>query len=209
MRIVEPSVEFITPLNKEELYKKIELCGRVCYKSEDKITEDSAEKFIRNVIKRGHESVLEHASVTCKLTVDRGVTHETVRHRIASYSQESTRYCNYGQERFGNNISVTKPVEIIEGSAAMNIWLNAMEYAEKAYFALLNEGCKPETARSVLPTCTKSEIVATMNIREWRHFIKLRAAKDAHPDIQVAAKAILKEFREKIPVFVEDIELEV
>ena len=209
MRIVKPSVEFVTPLNKEEIYKKIELCGRVCYKSEDKITEDSAEKFIRNVIKRGHESVLEHANITVKFITDRGISHEIVRHRLASYNQESTRYCNYSQERFDKEITVICPSELNEDGALFNIWEDACMEAEQNYFDLLKFGVKPEIARSVLPTCLKTELVMTANIREWRHFIRLRGSKAAHPDIRILAKMLLEDFWEKAPVLVEDIDLEV
>jgi hypothetical protein len=107
MKIVKPSVEIIDNLNPREILKKLELCGRVCYKSEDKITPESAVKFISNIIKRGHESVIEHFSFSVKFIVDRGVSHEIVRHRIASYSQESTRYCNYSEDGFGLSVGTT------------------------------------------------------------------------------------------------------
>ena len=125
MKIIEPSVEFVTPMSIIPgivIMKRIEEIGRVCYKSEDKITEDSYKKFIGNIIKRGHESVLEHCSVTMKFICDRGVSHEIVRHRIGSYSQESTRYCNYSNDKFGNEITVIKPCFYEEGSNKYRIW---------------------------------------------------------------------------------------
>lgn len=205
MRVINPSVEILSPLNKNEIYRIIENAGRICYKSENKIGNDSAEKFIRNVIKRGHESVIEHVSITVKFITDRGISHEIVRHRLASYSQESTRYCNYGNNRFGNEITVVKPLEIEDDSIEYWIWEKAMQKAEKIYFQLLKEGCKPQTARSVLPTCAKTEIVMTANIREWRHFIRLRRSKDAHPDIRLLAEKLLEQFMEEIPILFEDL----
>lgn len=208
MKIVAPKAEIITPIDGKAILSHIEQVGRVCYKSEDKISEDSAEKFVGGIIRRGHEAVIEHFNITVKFTTDRGITHEIVRHRIASYAQESTRYCNYAKDKFCNEISVIRPVDICEGTKEYEDWVSAMEAAEKFYFALLSDGCKPQTARSVLPTCTKTELMATMNLREWRHFIKLRAAASAHPDIRVLAKDLLRQFQEQIPVIFDDIEIE-
>lgn len=209
MRIIEPKVEIITPISGEEILKHLESVGRVCYKSEEKITEDSAKAFIANMIKRRHEAVIEHFNITVKFTTDRGITHEIVRHRIASYAQESTRYCNYNKDKFGKEISVIKPVYIEEGTVEYEDWLRAMTCAETSYFRLIEDGCKPQTARSVLPTCTKSEIMVTMNLREWRHFIKLRSSKAAHPDIRILVIELLKQFKSAIPVIFDDIEVEV
>lgn len=207
MRIIAPSVEIITPLNGQEILRHIEQVGRVCYKSENNINEESAEKFVAGIVRRGHEAVIEHYNVTVKFTTDRGITHEIVRHRIASYAQESTRYCNYSKDKFSNEITVIRPVDIEEGSQAEEDWKAAMEAAEKFYFALIADGCKPQTARSVLPTCTKTEIMVTMNMREWRHFIRLRAAEAAHPDIRILAKDLLAQFKAQIPVLFDDIEV--
>lgn len=208
MRIVEPKVEIITPINGDEILKHLEKVGRVCYKSENLIADESAEKFVAGIIKRGHEAVIEHFNVTVKFTTDRGITHEIVRHRIASYAQESTRYCNYNKDKFGKEISVIKPVDIKEGTKEYEDWVNAMKNSEASYFALIEDGCKPQVARSVLPTCAKTEIMVTMNMREWRHFIKLRASKAAHPDIRILAIDLLKQFKEIIPVIFDDIEVE-
>jgi len=186
MIIVEPSVELltITPFPAQV----IELAGRTCYKSEGKITEDSADKFVKMIGKRGHASVVEHASATFRIVTDRGITHEIVRHRLASYSQESTRYCNYGKEKFGEEISVVEPSGLTED--ARMAWMSGVRAAEMSYFAMLKHGMKPQAARSVLPTCLKTEIVMTCNFREWLHFITLRMAKAAHPDIRPIAHAV-------------------
>ena len=206
MKVILPSVEFITPINQEAVLKRIEECGRVCYKSEDKITEDSAEKFVRNIIKRGHESVLEHCSFTVKFTVDRGVSHEMVRHRIASYSQESSRYCNYSSGKFGGEITVIKPCYLVEGSQQYERWYEACSDAEDAYFDLLEMGCRPEQARAVLPTSLKTELVMTANIREWRNVLKLRTDAAAHPQMREVMRLMLTILHHKMPVLFGDIE---
>ena len=188
MKIVQPSVEllWITP----EPYKHIEMSGRVCYKSEDKITEDSAVKFCAMIKQRGHESVVEHAVASFRIICDRGITHEIVRHRIASYSQESTRYCNYSKDKFGNEIAVIEPPDL--NFEQREEWGRAMTVAEIAYNNLIDFGCSPQIARSVLPTCLKTEIVMTANFREWMHFIKLRTSPGAHPQIRPIAEGIRK-----------------
>lgn len=190
MNIMKPSIEIIDTPDYQAVLKKIEQIGRVCYKSEENIGDDTAEKFIRGIIKRGHESVIEHQNITVKVICDRGVTHEIVRHRIASYSQESTRYCNYTSDKFSNQISC---IDIATGfhydmdnktdRRKWQIWNDAMEAAEKYYFQLIEAGAKPEEARSVLPNSLKTEIVMTMDLREWRHFIRLRGSRAAHPQI--------------------------
>ena len=205
MRIVIPSVEIMTPIDGADILRRVEAAGRVCYKSESAIRDGSAEKFVANVIKRGHESVLEHVSLTVKFIVDRGVSHEIVRHRIASYSQESTRYCNYGNDKFGSEITVVKPVFFDEGTTAYEIWKRSCEDDEKAYFDLLNEGCSPQQARSVLPNSLKTELVATMNLREWRHFFRLRTAMDAHPQMREVATLLLIMMKNAIPVVFDDV----
>lgn len=208
MRIVEPKVEIITPINGEEILKHIEKVGRICYRSENNISDGSAEKFVGGIIKRGHEAVIEHYNITVKFTTDRGITHEIVRHRIASYAQESTRYCNYSKDKFSNEISVIKPVDIKEDTIEYETWKEAMNDAERAYFRLINSGCKAQVARAVLPTCTKAELMVTMNLREWRHFIKLRSSSAAHPDIRILAIELLNQFKAQIPVIFDDIEIE-
>lgn len=180
MKIVKPSVELLWITQEPEKY--IEIAGRTCYKSEDKITPTSNQEFahkICNVVK--HHSVVEHACACFKFVTDRGVTHELVRHRIASFSQESTRYCNYGNDKFGNEISVIEPPFMNEKARAS--WEASCLESEKRYFEMLENGCKPQIARSILPTCLKTEIVVTANFREWLHIFKMRCAENAHPQI--------------------------
>lgn len=200
MKIIKPSFEILDDIDGKEMLKKIELAARTCYKSEDKITDDSAEKFVRNLIKRGHESALEHEKVSVRIICDRGVSHEIVRHRIASYSQESTRYCNYSNGKFGGELTFIKPCFFEEGTVVYNCWRDACKKAEDAYIDLLNCGCTPQEARSVLPNSLKTEIVMTANLREWRNFFKLRCAPDAHPQMMEIAMMMLEEFRKLIPV---------
>ena len=212
MILVNPEIEIIDMAEYPEVLKKVETIGRVCYTSEDKINDESAEKFISGIIRRGHESVIEHEIVSIRVICDRGVTHEIVRHRVASYSQESTRYCNYSKDKFQNQISV---IDIATGFAydldheidcrKYKIWQEAMESAEKYYFQMIEAGASPQEARSVLPNSLKTELVMTMNLREWRHFLKLRLAEAAHPQIREVSRMILKVFQEKLPVFFQDI----
>lgn len=211
MRVVQPSFEIInmTGGSPLELLKVIEQAGRVCYKSEDKITIDSHEKFIKSILNRGHEAVIEHGVITCKIICDRGVTHEIVRHRLASYCQESTRYCNYSQDKFDQQITVIEPVYLEKGTPVYNRWWRACNDAENAYFDLLLHGCTPQEARAVLPNSLKTEIVITMNVREWRHFFKLRCSKAAHPQMREVAVMGLLELCEKLPILFEDIYKEV
>lgn len=206
MRIIEPSVEILTPIDGEAILKMLESVGRTCYKSEDKIQEGSAEKFISNIVKRGHEAVIEHYNITVKFICDRGVTHEIVRHRVASYCQESTRYCNYSNDKFGSEITVIKPLYLEPGTLGYDAWFMALQTAEGAYFDLLDWGCSPQEARAVLPNSLKTELVMTANIREFRHFFKLRCSKAAHPQMREVANMLLKEFKERIPVLFDDIE---
>lgn len=206
MRIIEPWFEILDEINGEEILKRIEKIGRVCYKSENKITDDSARKFVTNILKSGHESVIEHEKISVRIVCDRGVTHEIVRHRIASYSQESTRYCNYCNEKFGKELTLIKPLFWKEDSMEYNMWLDTMQTIENTYNKLIEVGAEPQQARSILPNSLKTEIVVTMNLREWRHFFQLRTSKRAHPQMREVACAILEDFRGKIPIIFDDIE---
>lgn len=208
MKVINAGYEFITPIDGNIILKRIEQAGRVCYKSEDRITDESAIRFAKDIINRGHEAVLEHCSFTVKFIVDRGVSHEIVRHRVASYCQESTRYCNYSKDKFGNEITVIKPCFWEEGSNQFIEWKSAMKIAESHYFDLLAMGATAQEARSVLPNSLKTEVVMTANIREWRHFFKLRCSPAAHPQMREVAVPLLKELQEKIPVLFDDIEVE-
>lgn len=207
MKIISPSFEILGHVDGQAVLQHIERCGRVCYKSEDRITLTSAQTFVGNIIKRGHEAVLEHASVTVKFVVDRGVSHEIVRHRLAAYCQESTRYCNYSKDGFGGEITVIRPLYLKEDTAGWDIWKDACASAEAAYFDMLTLGCSPQEARAVLPNSLKTEVVMTANLREWRHFFKLRTAPAAHPQMREVAVPLLCQMQEFIPVVFDDIEL--
>ena len=207
MKIINPSFEILSPVDGQAILQHIERCGRVCYKSEDKITDTSAQTFVGSIIKRGHEAVLEHASVTVKFVVDRGVSHEIVRHRLAAYCQESTRYCNYSKDGFGRQVTFIQPHFLDRGTRGWELWVLACEQAEKAYFDLLNWGCSPQEARAVLPNSLKTEVVMTANLREWRHFFKLRTAPAAHPQMREVTIPLLRRMQELIPVVFDDIKL--
>lgn len=221
MNIVSPSFEIITPVDGEAILKTIEEVGRTCYKSNDKITNDSCYGFVKRLIDMGHEAMIEHYNITVKLINDRGVSHEEVRHRIASYAQESTRYCNYSKDKFGNEISY---VDLLGGmqldpkvnkltaetfDAIYNEWLSACFDAEQHYNRMIELGATPQIARSVLNNSTKTEICITMNLREWRHFFKLRCAPSAHPQMREIAMKLLKAFKFMIPVIFDDIYQEI
>lgn len=205
MKIIEPSVTILDEIDATKILRKLEMAGRTCYKSEDKITEDSAGKFLANCLKRGHESLIEHQSISVRFVCDRGVTHEIVRHRIASFSQESTRYANYSLGKFGGEITVIRPCYWQEGSPQHEMWKKACENAETAYLELLKNGATAQEARSVLPNSLKTELVMTANIREWRHFFRLRTEKASHPQMVQVARMLLKKFRERIPVVFDDV----
>lgn len=208
MKTIKAYTQIIGEINGQEILKKIEMVGRTCYKSEDKITEDSAEKFVANLIKRGHEAMLEHASFTVKFVVDRGVSHEIVRHRLASFAQESTRYCNYAKDGFGGEITFIEPCFLEEGTMELECWKDSCRCAEWSYFKMLECGATPEKARAVLPNSLKTEVVMTANLREWRHFFNLRAANKtgkAHPQMLEVTRPLLKELKQLIPVVFDDI----
>ena len=188
-------------IDSSKILKDLERYGRVCYKSEHLITEDSAKEFIGRILKSGHESVIEHVSITVRVICDRGVTHEIVRHRIASYSQESTRYCNYCKK----GIEFIEPIFFVEDKEKYDLWLSAVATCEAVYNKLIEAGATPQEARSVLPNSLKTEIVITYNLREWRHFFRLRCSKAAHPQMREVACAILKDFKKRIPVIFDDI----
>lgn len=226
MKIIEPYIMLEDNIDGEEILKKIERIGRVCYKSENNIKEGSAEKFVSNILHRHHESVIEHVSISVRVICDRGVSHEIVRHRIASYSQESTRYCRYIDDKFGNELTFIKPCWFINSLDYLNKyakdktyensedllegefdWINAMQSIEDNYFILIKDDeWTPEQARSILPNSIKTELVMTMNLREWRHFFKMRCDKAAHPQMREIAYMILDTFKTNIPIIFDDIE---
>lgn len=209
MKIIHPSHTFETPIAGEHgraLLQLIERAARTCYKSECKITGDSAGEFVRKIAQvKKHVSVIEHASVTIRFVCDRGVSHEIVRHRIAAYSQESTRYCNYAKDQFGNEITVVEPPFWPVASEPWMQWKLACENAEAHYFALLKHGASPQEARSVLPNSLKTEIVMTANLREWRHVLSLRCAPAAHPQMRQLMIPVLDEFQKHLPELFDDL----
>ncbi|EPR42745.1 thymidylate synthase, flavin-dependent [Desulfovibrio sp. X2] len=205
MRIVEPSFEIMHMAEPEEVLRLLELAGRVCYKSEDRVAPGTAAPFIGRIVRSGHESVIEHASATVRFVCDRGVTHELVRHRLASYSQESTRYANYAKDRFGREITVIRPWFWAEDDTRYALWTQAMQAAEDAYLALTDAGATPQEARSVLPNSLKTEIVMTANLREWRHVFRLRCDTPAHPQIRQVMLPLLAEFSRRLPVLFGDL----
>ena len=216
MRTIEAHVEFINAPEYAVVLDTIEKVGRTCYKSEHLITEDSAEGFVRRLIQRGHEAMIEHASVTLRFFNDRGISHEEVRHRIASFAQESTRYCNYSKDKFDGEVTyidLTQGMELdstvreLDYSTKLAIyheWMKACLDAEDHYMKMLSLGATPQIARSVLNNSTKTEICITMNFREWRHFIRLRNDPTAHPQMREVAQQALDMLYGKYPVFFEE-----
>lgn len=207
MKIIDSSIAVDWIESGSRMLQRLEIYGRTAYKSEHMITLESGKEFIKMLTKKEHLSVLEHVSVSVRVICDRGVSHEIVRHRIASYTQESTRYCNYSKEKFGSEITFIRPYFLQplpfagcqNTSTLYEVWFGAMREAEQTYLQMIDLGAKPQEARSVLPNSLKTEIVMTMNLREWLHFFKLRTAPSAHPDMQRVAKAILNDFKVHIP----------
>lgn len=201
MNIIKASVELVNAPDYQTMLNTIEQAGRVCYKSEDKIEEGSAERFVQAILNHGHEAVIEHSLITVKFICDRGVSHEIVRHRLASYCQESTRYCNYSKSKFCNEITVIEPCYLKPGTAGYLLWRRACKTAEIAYMDMLDNGATPQEARAVLPTSTKTEVVMSANIREWRHFLRLRNAPAAHPQMQEVARMLQHLLHTNYPIF--------
>ena len=211
MKIIKPYYEILSDIDGIKLLKQIEKAARTCYKSEDKIAEDgsSARKLVAALIKSGHEAMIEHSQLSVKFICDRGVSHELVRHRLFSFAQESQRYCNYGKGKFGAEITVIEPCFWVNdddhSKIAYDLWYEVCKNAEKMYFKLLNYGATPQEARSVLPNSTKTEIVVTGNLREWRNFFKLRVDNAVHPQMRELTIPLLKELKERIPIIFDDI----
>jgi thymidylate synthase (FAD) len=215
MILVKPSFEILALMGQS--LSIIEEAGRTCYKSEDRITTGSSKKFVESILKRGHESVIEHSAATVKIICDRGVTHELVRHRLAAYSQESTRYCNY---KGGITFVIPPWVNIPAGIYSKEednrigrvlsdiIWYKLVLYSEWDYIRLLELGWTPQQARSVIPISTKSEIVVTANFREWRHILKLRCSKAAHPQMREIMIPLLKKFQQLVPIIFDNLDID-
>jgi thymidylate synthase (FAD) len=197
MKIERPKVIIESKINRTQILKKLEQCGRVCYKSENKITDDSASAFVTKLVRSGHLSVIEHISLTAKFITDRGISHELVRHRISSYSQESSRYCNYGN----GGLAVILPGDISPEmtDSVHQEWEAAVKEAERSYLNMIQMEVAPQIARSVLPTCTKTEIVATANLREWRLILEQRTSTAAHPDMRRLMRPLLRYLRLQLP----------
>lgn len=229
MQVIRQSWQFVRTPDGEDILRQIEEAGRTCYKSEDKMTPESAREFVKKALDMGHHSIVEHANVGVRIITDRGVTHEIVRHRIASYSQESTRYCNYAKGQFGWEITTILPVwfygttglfppgEVFEHLKTDDVtdlsareiqylkWYHSMIRIEEDYLSLLKLGQSAQEARSVLPNSLKTEIVMTCNVREWRHFFNLRGGKAAHPQMRDLALDMLKGFKKTVPVIFDDL----
>jgi thymidylate synthase (FAD) len=205
LKIVPPSHKIIALPDKLSVLKLLERIGRTCYKSEDKMTVDSARDFVKRLIRSGHHSVIEHLGVTVHFVCDRGISHELVRHRLASFSQESTRYANYSKEKFGREITVIRPFFWDKDSSRYLAWANAMEQAEKHYLQLIQLGARPEEARAVLPNSLKTELIMSCNFREWRHIFEQRCSRAAHPQMRELLLPLLQEFPEKIPILFDDL----
>lgn len=208
MQAIKQYTQIYKDFDGQKVLQKIEAAARTCYKSEGKIQEGSAAKLVAGLIKSGHEAMLEHASVTVKFVVDRGISHELVRHRLASFAQESTRYCNYSKDDFGSEITFIIPDYLEYKSEGWNIWKESMKQAEDAYFKMLDFGLSPQQARAVLPNSLKTEVVMTANLREWRHFFKLRTLGTTgkpHPQMLEVAVPLLEDMKNLIPVVFDDL----
>ena len=218
MKIIEPYYIVLTPISDDGIaeLQRIEQAARTCYKSENNTSSDgeSAKKLVTSLIKSGHEAMLEHSSLSVKFVVDRGVSHELVRHRLFSFAQESQRFCAYNKDKFGNEITFIKPPfyrpeddnwdKTQEYDWGIS-WYRACRVAEESYFQMLANGASPQIARSVLPNSTKTEIVVTGNYREWRNFFKLRVDKAAHPQMREVTIPLLHVLKGMIPIVFDDI----
>ena len=205
MQIIQPSVEIMSAVDGQAILRHLEVVGRTCYKSEGLITDTSAETFVRKLIARGHEAIIEHESISVRFICDRGVSHELVRHRLASYAQESQRFCNYSKAQFNSEITLIKPCFLLEGTEAYRQWEWTMHRAECAYFDLLDIGLSPQEARCVLPNSLKTEVVMTANLREWRTVLRLRCSKAAHPLMRAVMLMLLEKLHAAIPVVFDDL----
>ena len=206
MKIIEPNIKeiiFHIPEGYKSIEEFIESVGRTCYKSENKITPGSADTFVKMLNDKGHHAMIEHAFATLRIEADRGFTHELVRHRLASFAQESTRFCNYSKGKFGKQITVVKQPGLTEGQE--KLWEQAIETAEAYYLALINSGVSSQIARSVLPIGVKAEIVITANLREWMHIFRLRCNNAAHPIIRDIMCSALIFFSTRIPSIFESL----
>lgn len=205
MKIIKPWIE-IERIDGKSIMKNSEKACRTCYRSENLTTEESYKNLIKNCLNRGHESILEHEKITIRMCCDIGVYKDLTRHRFGSFSIESTRYCNYGKDKFDNEIKFIEPCNIEKGTTEYAQWFNTMNIIEKTYNEMTRLGCIPDQMRMILPHSTAAEVVMTANIREWRHILSLRAAKMTHPSVQQLMIPLLLYFKEKMPELFDDIE---
>ncbi|MBQ2884985.1 MAG: FAD-dependent thymidylate synthase [Alphaproteobacteria bacterium] len=205
MKLIEPSIE-VQSFNGEQIMKNIEQACRTCYRSEDKISNESYKTLLKNCITRGHESVMEHEKITVRMVCDIGVYKDLTRHRIASFSIESTRYCNYGKDKFDNEIKFIKPCNIDEDSDLYAFWEHTMRRIEMNYLHMAEHGATPDQMRMILPHSTAAEVCMTANIREWRHILDLRTKKMTHPSIRQILIPLLLLFKTEMPELFGDIE---
>lgn len=211
MKLIQSKVEILDKIDGKEIISRLATVARTCYKSEDRSSEEADLRLVKNLIQSGHHAMIEFYDITVKVTCDRAVAQEWTRHRVANYSMESQRYCNYSKSKFGNEITFILPSWLEGGTDFLNSescsyqFVRGLEYAEARYFELLNLGWKPQQARVVLPNCTKTELNCKMNLREWRHFLSLRCSAAAHPDIRKLALDLLERFHEQIPIIFDDL----
>jgi thymidylate synthase (FAD) len=204
MKIIKPEIQ-VEQYDGIKIMKNIERACRTCYRSEGLITEDSYKRLLKNCINRGHESVLEHEKITIRMTCDVGVYKDLTRHRFGSFSIESTRYCNYGKDKFDNEIKFIEPIYFDEAEKAQ-YWVAAMTEIEKIYLTMSELGCTPDELRMILPHSTAAEVTMTANIREWRHILDLRTKKMTHPSIRQLLIPLLLKFKEDMPELFDSIE---
>jgi len=207
MKLVKASYKILSKIDRKKILKAIEVAGRTCYKSEDKITEESGGKFVEMISNRNHYSVLEHQSITVRFICDRGVSHEIVRHRIASFSQESTRYCNYSKDKFDNQLTFIDIKKYMDKEQYKE-WIKSIKQSEHNYLNLICLGSSPQIARSVLPNSLKTEIVVTANLREWKEIFRQRTSKAAHPQMREIMIPLCEELQIKLPEIFGDIKIE-
>jgi thymidylate synthase (FAD) len=230
MRIIEPSADFMFPEDfkgdtKFPYLKRLERIARTCYQSEGNICDGSDKKLIQKLLNKKHYPMFDHAHISVIALCDRGVSHEIVRHRLAAYAQESTRYCNYSKDKFSGHVTFIKPCffpDIQLGTFGLDDvrcnandytensyhWLKAMLAAEDRYLRMVGNGCSPQEARSVLPNSLKTSIVMTYDFTVWRHFFQLRTAHAAHPQMRQIIRPLLQKFKANIPLIFDDINYE-
>ena len=205
MKIIEPKLH-IQKYDGIQIMKNIEKACRTCYRSEDKITGDSYKKLISNCITRGHESVLEHEKITIQMICDLGVYKDLTRHRIASFSIESTRYCNYSKDKFSNELKFIEPVNIDKESDLYAYWENTMKRIEMNYLHMADAKATPDQMRMLLPHSIAATVHMTANLREWKHILSLRTTKQVHPSIQQLMIPLLLNFKKQMPEIFNSVE---